>query len=128
MIFSNIFHTGISKNNKPLQHGMSVFLWILHSRQWDQQKTAWFGACIVLVKNSSVLILSHSNTDIVQLQCSASGRIRSRGVEFSVCVVSKTCELSLILPCVKQMINDNLNNEATCILEKKNNFLDQSHC
>jgi len=72
-----------------------------------------------------MLILSHSTTDIVPSGCFASGRICSRGVEF-VCVVSKTCELSLILPCVMQMINDNLNNEVTCILE--NNFLDQSHC
>jgi hypothetical protein len=70
-----------------------------------------------------MLILSHSTTDIVPLGCSASGRICSRGVELFVCVVSKTCELSLILPCVTQMINDNLNNEVTCILEKQIIFL-----
>ena len=57
------------------------------------------------------------------LGCSASRRICSRGVEFFVCVVSKTCQLSLILPCVMQMINDTLNNEVTCILEKQTIFL-----
>jgi hypothetical protein len=49
--------------------------------------------------------------------------ICSRGVEFFVCVVSNTCQLSLILPCVMQMISDNLNNEVTCILEKQITFL-----